>query len=183
MVEVYFKRHNRAVLMNSEYIGLTGETEISKERAIELIKNKKARLVLNSNTSIAFGIIKEAIAGAGAAIPPNKVITILDGQEIVDAAQQESNAIIVENMADEEIELDSDFIAVIKGDIDNLEMVSYGINIKEDREVIVEYKRSKMTAQMFNSRMIDKLTFRQMHYLMKRGFIVKMYELGIINIV
>lgn len=184
MVDVYFKRHNRAGIINSKYTGITGETEISNERAIELIKSKKARLVLSRDVSVSLGIVKEAVAWAGAAIPPKIVVSILDNadeRETIDIIQLNSSGIIIESIADTEIELDDDFIAVIEEDINRLELVSYGINISGDNEVRVEYKGSKMTNNMvFNDRM-NKLTFKQMHSMLKNGQIVRTYERGIIS--
>ena len=176
MIDVYFKRHNRAGIINSDCIGITGETEVSKEMAIELIKDKKARLALDSEQSVPFDIIKEAVGGAGAVILPNKVVSILAEQELADAINIGSSAIIIENIADAEIELDDDFIAVIEEDKDKLEMVSYIVNIREDNEVRVEYKGSKMTGCMLFNDRINKLAFKDMHSMLKNGLIVKMYD-------
>lgn len=179
MVDVYFKRHNRAGIINTACIGITGETEVSKEKAVELIKNKKARLVLSRDVSVSLDIVKEAVAVAGTAIPPKIVVSILDNadeRETIDIIQLNSSGIIIESIADTEIELDDDFIAVIEEYINRLELVSYGINISEDNEVMVEYKGSKMTNnRIFNDRM-NKLTFKSMHSMLKNGLIVKMYD-------
>lgn len=181
MVTVEFHSRGRAVVYDKGKIGITGSVQVSKERAIELIKNKKARLVLSRDVSVSFGIVKEAVAGAGAAIPPKIVISILDNADERDIIQANSSAIIIENIADAEIELDDDFIAVIEEDKDKLEIVSYGINISGDNEVLVEYKGSKMTNnRVFNDRM-NKLTFKQMHSMLKNGQIVRTYEQGIIS--
>lgn len=179
MISVYFKQNNRAGIINTACIGITGETEVSKEKAVELIKNKKARLVLSRGVSVSLDIVKWAVAGAGAAIPPKIVVSILDNtdeRETIDIIQLNSSGIIIESMADAEIELDDDFIAVIEEDINRLELVSYVINISEDNEARVEYKVSKMTNnRVFNDRM-NKLTFKQMHSMLKNGLIVKMYD-------
>lgn len=184
MISVYFKQNNRAGIINTACIGITGETEVSKEKAVELIKNKKARLVLSRGVSVSLDIVKGAVAGAGAVIPPKIVVSILDNtdeREKIDIIQLNSSGIIIESMADAEIELDDDFIAVIEEDINRLELVSYVINISEDNEARVEYKGSKMTNnRVFNDRM-NKLTFKQMHSMLKNGQIVRTYEQGIIS--
>ena len=184
MISVYFKQNNRAGIINTACIGITGETEVSKEKAVELIKNKKARLVLSRGVSVSLDIVKWAVAGAGAVIPPKIVVSILDNtdeRETIDIIQLNSSGIIIESMADAEIELDDDFVAVIEEDINRLELVSYVINISEDNEVLVEYKVSKMKNNMvFNDRM-NKLTFKQMHSMLKNGQIVRTYERGIIS--
>lgn len=175
MADIYFKKHNRAGLINSKYTCITGEIEVSNEMAIELIKSKKARLVLGSGYCVPFDIIKEAVGGAGAAILPNKVIAISD------AIQPNSSVITIVNRADVEIKLDDDFIAVIKQDMNNLEIVSYKIDIGEDNEVIVKHKGPMMTICMFSSRSMNKLTSKSMHDMIKNGIIVRMYDLGIIS--
>lgn len=184
MISVYFKQNNRAGIINTARIGITGETEVSKEKAVELIKNKKARLVLSRGVSVSLDIVKWAVAGAGAAIPPKIVVSILDNTdelETIDIIQLNSSEIIIESMADAEIELDDDFIAVIEEDINRLELVSYVINISGDNEVLVEFKGSKMANnRVFNDRM-NKLTFKQMHSMLKNGQIVRTYERGIIS--
>lgn len=179
MISVYFKQNNRAGIINTACIGITGETEVSKEKAIELIKNKKARLVLSRDVSVSLDIVKEAVAGAGAAIPPKIVISILDNadeRETIDIIQLNSSGIIIESMAGTEIELDDDFTAVIEEDINRLELVSYVINISEDNEVLVEYKGSKMMGHMLFRDRMNKLTFKSMHSMLKNGLIVKMYD-------
>lgn len=184
MIRVYFKQNNRAGIINTACIGITGETEVSKEKAVELIKNKKARLALSRDVSVPFDIVKEAVAWAGAAIPPKIVVSILDNtdeRETIDIIQLNSSEIIIESMADAEIELDDDFIAVIEEDINRLELVSYVINISGDNEVLVEFKGSKMeNNRVFNDRM-NKLTFKQMHSMLKNGQIVRTYERGILS--
>lgn len=185
VISVYFKQNNRAVIINTVCIGITGETEVSKERAIELIKNKKARLVLSRGVSVSLDIVKWAVAGAGAVIPPKIVVSILDNadeRETIDIIQLNSSGIIIESMACTEIELDDDFIAVIEEDIINrLELVSYIINISEDNEVLVEHKGSKMMGHMLFRDRMNKLTFKQMHSMLKNGQIVSTYERGIIS--
>lgn len=184
MISIYFKQNNRAGIINTACIGITGETEVSKEKAVELIKNKKARLVLSRGVSVSLDIVKLAVAGAGAAIPPKIVVSILDNtdeRETIDIIQLNSSEIIIESMADTEIELDDDFIAVIEEDINRLELVSYVININGDNEVLVEFKGSKMANnRVFNDRM-NKLTFKQMHFMLKNGQIVRTYERGILS--
>lgn len=179
MVTVEFHSRGRAVVYDKGKIGITGSVQVSKEKAVELIKNKKARLVLSRGVSVSLDIVKWAVAGAGAAIPPKIVVSILDNtdeRETIDIIQLNSSGIIIESMADAEIELDDDFIAVIEEDINRLELVSYVINISEDNEARVEHKGSKMMGRMLFRDRMNKLTFKSMHSMLKNGLIVKMYD-------